>query len=378
MSSLDLQSLGTMGITEAQIDLLEVATNFCREKSPIETVRALMENDLGYNPDVWNEMGELGWLAIAIPEDYDGVGLSLTEVVPVMEQMGRRLLNSPFLSTTVAAQAIIVAGMEAQKSDILPKIATGSAATVALSEDHADWDLSHVTCQATPSGDGWALSGTKTFVMDLASAAYVIVSVMRENAPALVILTRDDIPENALRREVLIDETKRGYALTLDGITVFENAFMHMARTPAALDHIHLTANLLASAEMIGGTQAVIDYTVEYLGTRKQFGKLIGSYQSLKHTTVDAYVDYEKGRSLLYAAAFSFGEQGKGEIATRMAKAKADKALSFASDRAIQFHGGFGFTYDCDAQLYRRRAIFHASQYGDARYHKAKLAELLF
>ena len=149
------------------------------------------------------------------------------------------------------------------------------------------------------------------------------------------------------------------------------------ARAGAALQHIHLTANLLQSAEMCGGTQAVIDYTLDYLKTRVQFGALIGSYQALKHPTVDAYVAYEQARSHLYSAAHCFGEQGVGEIATRMAKAQADAAMSFAADRAIQFHGGFGFTYDCDAQLYRRRAIWHASQYGDGAYHKQKLADLL-
>jgi len=152
---------------------------------------------------------------------------------------------------------------------------------------------------------------------------------------------------------------------------------MDVSKTNTALDKIHLAGNLLGASELTGSGQACIDYTVEYLGTRKQFGKAIGSFQALKHPTVDAFVDYQKSRSLLYTAAFNFGKQGEGEIATRMAKAQADKAASFAADRSIQFHGGFGFTYDCDAQLYRRRAIFHASQYGDARYHKKKLAELL-
>jgi len=134
---------------------------------------------------------------------------------------------------------------------------------------------------------------------------------------------------------------------------------------------------LLGAAELTGSCQSCIDYTVEYLGTRKQFGKLIGAFQALKHPTVDAFVDYQKSRSLLYAAAFNYGQQGQGEIAVRMAKSKAIDAAAFAADRSIQFHGGFGFTYDCDAQLYRRCAIFHASQHGDARYHKQKLAQLL-
>jgi len=368
---------GQIGFTEAQIDMLTVAESFCREKSPIEKVRALMEDKDGYDKKVWKEIGALGWLAIAIPEDFGGVGLSLTEVVPVTEQLGRYMLNTPFLSTSLAAQAILAGGTQAQMKDILPEISSGSAATLALSEENGDWDLTNIDAAARASEGGYTLSGVKTFVMDLEAARWVVCSVMIKGKPALVIIHKDKIPATAIRRETLIDETKRGYELTLDGITIDDAALMEADKMAAAFEQIHLAANLLGAAELTGGCQSCIDYTVEYLNTRKQFGKFIGSFQALKHPTVDAFIEYQKSRSLLYAAAFSFGTQGEGEIATRMAKAQADQAMSFAADRSIQFHGGFGFTYDCDAQLYRRRAIFHASQYGDARYHKKKLADLL-
>ena len=373
-----MQITADISVTEAQIDLLDVAENFCRDQSPIEKVRALIEDPLGYDPDVWKQMGELGWLAVAIPEDYDGVGLSLTEVVPIAEQLGRYMLNSPFLSTTLAVQGLIAGGTEAQKSEYLPAIAAGSGATLALSENNGDWDLTRISASADETGDGFVLSGIKTFVMDLPAAEIMITSVVRAGQVDLVIVRKDQIPESAIRREVLIDETKRSYEVTLDGIKVGGDQFMKTGQIKAALDHIHLTANLLASAELCGACKSTIDYTIEYLKTRRQFGKLIGSYQALKHPTVDAFVEYEQARSHLYSAASCFHQQGQGEIATRMAKAQSDKALSFAADRSIQFHGGFGFTYDCDAQLYRRRALFHASQYGDAAYHRKKLADLLF
>ena len=199
----------------------------------------------------------------------------------------------------------------------------------------------------------------------------------RQGTIALAVIPKAAIPETAIRREVIIDETKRSYELNLDNVLIGEAELMSADKTEIALGHIHLAANLLSAAELTGSCQSCIDYTVEYLGTRKQFGKRIGAFQALKHPTVDAFVDYQKARSLLYTAAFNFGQQGEGEIAVRMAKAKAEEVASFAADRSIQFHGGFGFTYDCDAQLYRRRAIFLASQYGDARYHKQKLADLL-
>jgi len=372
-----MDNLGQLGFSEAQADLMEVAKRFCREQSPMQKVRALMEDDLGHDPKVWDEMAALGWLSIAIPEAYEGAGLGVAEIVPIMEQMGRYFLAGPFFSTSLAAQALLVGGTEAQKQTYLPKIAGGSVATLALSEQSGNWDLTAITARASHTDQGLALSGEKFFVRDAAAANWIIASVLVDDKPALVLVAKDDLPKDALRREVIIDETKRAFALTLDGITVPKSALLDMAQAEAALAHIHLCANLLSTAEMCGGTQNVIDYTLDYLRTRKQFGRTIGSYQALKHPSVDAYTGYERARSLLYSAAHSFNEQGTGEIATRMAKAQADKAYAYAADRSIQFHGGFGFTYECDAQLYRRSAIWHASQYGDAAYHRKKLADLI-
>jgi len=372
-----MSKFGHIGFTEEQIDMLGAAERFCREKSPMDKVRALIEDEQGFDTDVWAEIGELGWLGIAIPEEYGGVGLSLTEVVPVAEQMGRRMMHSPFAATTLAAQAILIGGTEAQKADILPKIAQGAAATLALSETNGDWNLENIKAKAMPDEKGYRLSDTKTFVADLEAAQWVITTVQLTGTIALAVIPKAAIPETAIRREVIIDETKRSYELNLDNVLIGEAELMSADKTEIALGHIHLAANLLSAAELTGSCQSCIDYTVEYLGTRKQFGKRIGAFQALKHPTVDAFVDYQKARSLLYTAAFNFGKQGEGEIAVRMAKAKAEETLSFAADRSIQFHGGFGFTYECDAQLYRRRAIFLASQYGDARYHKQKLADLL-
>ncbi len=376
--SAPVRELGRIGFSEEQASLLEVATEFCREKSPVAKVRALIEGELGHDPALWREIAELGWLGVAIPEDFGGAGLSLAEAVPIMEQLGRRLLSGPFASTTLAAQAILSGGTETQKQAWLPKLATGTVGTLALVEAEGDWALENIRCAAAEAGDGWLkLSGKKYLVCDAATACVIVASVLHRGAPALVLIDRGSLPDGALRRETVIDETRRAYALDLNGIEIPASALLDPDRAGATLAHLHLAANLLAAAEMCGGTQAVIDYTLDYARTRKQFGQLIGAYQGVKHPLVDAYVGYEQARSHLYAAAHCFGEQGTGEIATRMAKATADQAFSFASDRAIQFHGGFGFTYDCDAQLYRRRAIWHASQYGDAGYHKKKLAELL-
>ena len=374
-----MKDLGRIGFSEDQATLLEVATDFCLRRSPVATVRRLMEAEPGHDPAVWAELGDLGWLGVAIPEAYGGSGLGLAEVVPLVEQMGRRLMAGPFVSTTLAAQALIAGGTEDQKREALPRIAAGEAATLALAELDTDWEPDAIGCTATRRPDGrLALSGRKILVTDAAEARRILASVRLDSAPALVLLTPEDLPSGALRRETVIDETRRSFALSLDGIVLDADRLLDPDRAGAALEHIHLAANLLAAADMVGGTQACIDYTLDYLRTRTQFGKVIGSYQALKHPIVDAYTRYEQARSHLYSAAHCFNEQGTGEIAVRMAKAAADVAYSFAADRAIQFHGGFGFTWDCDAQLYRRRAIWHAAQFGDAAFHRKKLARLLF
>ncbi len=366
-----------IGYSEEQIELLDVATEFCREKSPVAKVRALMESETGFDADVWREISELGWLAVAVPEAQGGVGLSLAEVVPIVEQMGRNLLASPFVPTTLAAQALLTGGNAAQQAEWLPRLAAGAIGTLALGEAHGDWEMTHITATAELADGKLLLAGSKSFVLWADSADILLVSAMLDARPVLVLVEKSALPAGALRRETIVDETKRSFELRLDGISVPESALLDPARGAATLAHIEIAANLLQSAEMCGGCQAVIDYTLDYLRTRKQFGKLIGEYQALKHPMVDAYVGYEKARTHLYSAAYSFADQGLGEVAVRMAKAAADKAYSFAADRAIQFHGGFGFTHDCDAGLHRRAAIFHASQFGDAAWQRKKLADLL-
>ena len=368
-----------IGLSEEQAQLIDVAAAFCRDKSPMDKVRALIDEETGFDPAIWAEMAELGWTGIAIPEDFGGIGLQLGEVVPLVEYMGRHMLASPFISTVLAGQAILRGGTEAQKQHYLPQIAAGGAATLALCEDHADWDMSHITCTARreEGGDNLILSGRKYLVVNAASAELIVITVMLDGEPALVIAEADALA-GKMRREQIIDETQRSYVLDLDGVSLPQSALMDAGSVTDTLAHIELAASLLLAADMCGGAYACVDYTLDYLKTRKQFSKLIGGYQSLKHTMVDAHQAYERARSHLYSAAFLIGQQGEGEMAVRMAKAEAGEAMSFAADRAIQFHGGFGFTYDCDAQLYRRRAIMGCALHGDARYHRRKLADLMF
>lgn len=374
---LDTNKKPTILFSDEQEQLLEVAANFCRDKFPMSATRKRIEAAEDLDKTLWAEIASLGWLGIAVPEEFGGSGLTLAEVVTVVEPMGQVLAGTPLVSTTLVAQALIAAGIEAQKNNWLPKISEGSIGALALTEPSGNWSLTDLECTATRNGDTLTLKGTKTFVTDAASAELVIVSVMLDGAPALVILDRAALDATSVTREIVIDETRRSYRLTLDGVKVPTSAQLDPAKTKAALDHLDQAACLLLSAEACGGAMGVIDVVVDYLKTRKQFDRYIGSYQALKHPTVDALLATEAARSHLYYAATVFGQGIEGEVAVRMAKAQSSDALAFASDRAIQFHGGFGFTYDCDAQLYRRRGIWCETQHGDATHHRTKLADIL-
>lgn len=363
--------------SEEQEQLLEIANGFARDKFPMEKVRARIAAAEDFDSSVWTEMVSLGWLGVAIPEEFGGSGLSLAEVVTIIEPLGRNVAGTPLISTTLVSQALLKAGTDAQKREYLPKIAEGAIGVLALSEPHGDWNLEHLEAIATANDDTLALSGTKTFVTDAASTDLTIVSVSLGGKPALVLLDKVALAKAGIQREIVIDETRRSYRMKLDGIIVPKSALLDQSQTRAALKHIDQAACLLLAAEMCGGASGAIDVTTEYLKTRKQFGHYIGSYQALKHPMVDALLMLEAARSHLYYAAGIFGEGLDGEVAVRMAKAQAGDALAFASDRAIQFHGGFGFTYDCDAQLYRRLGLWCDARHGDAAYQRARLADLI-
>jgi len=365
-----------IAFSEEQAMLLETAESYCRDKAQMDAVRALIETDRGFDDAVWREMGELGWLGIAIPEEFGGSGLGLSEVVAIVEPMGQRLLDSPFISTILAAQTLITGGTSGQQRQWLPRIAEGMAATVALFENNGDWDLNNVTCSAEMIGDNLLLSGEKSFVANALEAELFIVSLQYYGATSLVLVERSALSDENFDRETVMDETRRSYRVDFTGVTIPVANLLDQKLAARALRRLDLVACLLNAAESCGGTLGALQYTVDYLNTRLQFERFIGSYQALKHPTVDVLLGYDASRSLLYHAATVF-ETADGEAATRMAKAKANDTFAFAGDRAVQFHGAFGFTYDCDAQLYLRRALWNQTQHGDPAYQRRLLQPLL-
>jgi acyl-CoA dehydrogenase len=361
--------------SEEQSMLLDTAMDFCLKQSPLAKVRTQLDVEEGFDKDQWRSMVDLGWLAITVPETYGGLGLGISDVVPISESMGRALMGSPFLATTLASQALINGGSEDQKAEWLPKIASGSMATLALFEEQGDWDLKHLTASGTTKGGDILLSGKKTFVMDARVAELMVTSALIDGDARLLCIDTKSIPADQIVREVVIDDTRRCYEVRLDGVSVPETSILPVD----CFKVVENAALLLISAEMSGGIAATLNEIIEYLNTRKQFDRYIGSYQALKHPTVDILLGLEEAKSLLYHAAtiFEAGSEVEVETAARMVKASASKHFAFAGDRAVQFHGGFGFTFDCNAQLFLRRAMWCQYSFGDEKHQRQKLAPLL-
>ena len=366
-----------MTFSEEQAMLLEVANSFCRDKSPISTVRAQLSSEMGFERELWDEMVKLGWSGIAVPEQYGGSGLSLAEVATIAEPMGRQLMATPFVSTQLFIQGLLAGGREAQKISAFGKICDGAIATVALFERDGDWNLSELDARAVINAEAVSLSGTKTLVCDAGVADFFLVSVSLAGAPALVLLTGAEVSPARRSREVIIDETRRSFRIELDGLAVPASALIKGAKAAAALNAIRDTGLLLVSAEAAGGIAGALDVIVGYLNLRTTFGRKIGSYQSLKHTSAEILIGLERSRSHLYHAASLLAAGQDAEIALHMAKVESSDSFAFAGDRGVQFHGGFGFTYECDAQLYLRRALWLQYSFGDATHHRRRLADRL-
>ena len=348
--------------------LLDYARSFCRDAGGIATVRERLEASCSYRADDWRAMVAMGWTGIGVPETAGGSGLGIGAAVPLLEGLGRSLFTTPLLSSLLAAQLLLRATGDAQHA-LLASIAAGARVAVAAPEPGAEGAVS------VESG---GLRGGVHMVLDAADAEYLLIPARERDRPVLALLAADALPAGRVRPCRLIDLTRRAADVNVDALPA--ELVAEGERVAAAVADHHLLGALLVAAESTGAAASCLDTVVEYLKTRTQFGRPIGSYQALKHPAVDMLLAVDNSRSFIYHAA-SLVDAGPldrdAEIACRMAKAQASETLKFAGDRAVQFHGGMGFTWDCDAQLYIRRAQWAQQQFGDARHHRQRLAALL-
>ncbi len=374
------------GFSQEQEMLRATARKFLENECTSTFVRARMEEPAGVTDDFWAKLAEQGWLGLVYPEEHGGSGLGFVDLSVLMEEMGRCVMPGPFLSTVVlGGLAILEAGSATQKKEWLPKIAAGQAkATLALTEPSARWDAAGVATTAKEGKGGFTLSGTKLFVPDahLADALVVVARTADGKAPedgVSLFLVPKGAPGVEVKLLPTMDQTRKLCEVTLKDAAVPAGALLGAKGGAwAPLARVVQRATIALCAEMCGGAQKVLDMTTDYAKIRVAFGKPIGTYQGVKHKAADMLVDVENAKSLTYYAAWAADENSpETALATSMAKAYASDAYRKVSATGIQLHGGIGFTWEHDLHLYFKRAKSSEFTFGDATYHRERVAQLI-
>ena len=353
------------GLSESQEFLKGGARQFFAGECPSVEMRRLMETDTAYDAALWSNITEQGYTGIIFPEAYGGVGLGKVELMLLMEEAGRALLPGPFFSTVVLAGSVLEAvGTAAYKNKYLAPICRGEVrATVAFVEAGASWDLRDVQLSA-PNGK---LTGEKLFVTDAAIADFILV-VARDGVFAV------DSKARGLRISPMssMDLTRKLYGVEFTNTPAEKVGAI--TDLPSAFD----IATAALAAELVGGMQRTLDITVEYAKTRKQFGKPIGMFQAVQHQCADMYLETESSRSAVYYAGWALQENSPdAATAVSIAKMYASDAARTVGNRGIQIHGGMGFTWENDLHLYYRRAKASETAFGDATFHRERIARLV-
>jgi alkylation response protein AidB-like acyl-CoA dehydrogenase len=357
----------TLRYDEEHALLRDGARRWLAERVTPAVLRRLAADARGDDPALWRELAALGWTGLVVPEAQGGAGLGAVHLAVLAEESGRRLLPAPLLPTLLAAKLIELAADAAQRERHLPAIARGEiVATLPHVEPDGAWDAgaTRATCA------GGRISGTKHHVWAAPSAQRLVVPA-REGATLRLALVHAGAGGVEIEPERGVDPSRRSGRVRLTEV----ECELLSGDADAAWRAFRPWAWLALAAEMAGGADAVLALTAAYAVTRVQFDKPIGSFQAIKHPLVNVLIAVEQLRTLVYAAASALDAgDPEAERLARMAKAAASEAYPFACSRAVQFHGGYGFTEDCDAHLYLRRALASRPALGDAREHRAAIA----
>jgi alkylation response protein AidB-like acyl-CoA dehydrogenase len=368
------------GFSPEQEQLQRTVRDYLAAKTPVSFAREMADTGESITTDAWNAIAAMGWLGLTVPKDFGGIGLGWLELSIVMEAMGEVVFPGPFMSTTcLAIPALLTAGSPEQKARWLPDIAQGSKRlTLAIAEASANWRADGVRLEASKTTDGYTLSGTKLFVPDGVGADAIMIAARVDDGIGIFVVDADAKGLSCEYMET-VDRTRRLAVVTCDAIAVGPERFLGQRALDATTFDglIDLAATMLA-AEMCGGASRTLEMTVEYLGLREQFGRAIATFQALQHKAADMKVAVENARSLAYFGAWSFDDpQQSTELPAAMLKAYASDACMKVVADAVQLHGGIGFTWEHDLQLYFKRMKADEVTFGDATEMRERVAVLL-
>jgi len=370
-------------LTEEQQMLRDSALAFAAEKLPVSQLRALRTAGAGFDKAAWKDMVELGFAGVLIPEELGGSGFGYVGLGQVLEAQGRTIAASPLLSTAmIGASALMIAGTQAQKEAWLPKIAAGETLTALAVDEGAHHDPAHIKLSAKKSGAGFVLNGDKRYVVDGGDADLLIVAARTSgDAGDATGVTLFLVPADAKGVTRTVLKTLDAHAaanINFAGVEVSADAVLGAVDGGyGALEQILDRARIGVAAEMLGAADAAFDMTSEYLKVRKQFGQLIGSFQSIQHRAAIMFTELELTRSCVAAALDGLDRNANNlsELAS-LAKARAAETLHLVSNETVQMHGGIGMTDAHDSGLYMKRARVLENLYGGESFHRDRYARI--
>jgi alkylation response protein AidB-like acyl-CoA dehydrogenase len=372
-------------LNEEQLMLKDSAAGFLAQKATVAHLRALRDNgsERGFSDDVWRDMVEMGWAGIAIPEAFGGLGYGYTGLGLVLEQAGRNLSASPLQSTVLVSASVIgELGSAQQKEQLLGAIAAGEKlVSLALQEGPHHAPL-QTAMSATAQGGDYILNGSKVLVLD-ASAAHTFIVIARtagksgDEKGLSAFLLDAATPGLTLERRSLVDSRNAGAIVLKDCRVSASNLLGAPGEAWSGLGRALDIANIGLAAELLGLATEAFERTVAYLKERKQFGRVIGSFQGLQHRAAELFAELELARSIVLQAlhAIDDGEQELSVLASA-AKAKLCEVAQRATNEAVQMHGGVGMTDDFEIGFFIKRARVAQHTFGDYNYHLDRFAQL--
>jgi len=372
-------------LNEEQRLLRDTARDFLADAAPVAALRKLRdEHDaLGYSPELWRQMAELGWPSIILPEAHGGLDFGFLGLGVVLEECGRTLAASPLFATAVvAASALLLGGSESQKTRFLPAIAAGELTLALALEESHHHRPTHISTTLQAEGDGFVLSGAKTFVLDGHSADQLIVvarSAGAENASEglTLLLVERNAPGVHCQRTIMVD-SRNAANLRFDRVKVGAEALLGQpGRGWDVLAPVLDRGRIAMAAEMMGCALEAFERTVAYLKERRQFGVPIGSFQALQHRAAQIQADIELSRSVLWQALSAVDEApDQVPLLASLAKARLNELVKRVTNEAVQMHGGIGVTDELEIGFFLKRARVAMQVFGDTGFHRDRYATL--
>ena len=372
-------------LNEEQSMLRDAAKSWTQERSPVTAFRKMRDSgaELGYDAAAWNEMAEMGWAGVIIPEDFGGSNFGYLSMGLILEELGRTLTASPLLASGLgAASALILGGTDAQKGEWLPKIAEGAAIGALAVDEGAHHAPEKVALEAKKSGAGYTLNGKKSFVLEGMAANVLIVSARTSGKPGdkdgitLFVVPAD--AKGVSRTRLALADSRGAANISFDNVEVGADAVMgEEGKGWDVLEKTLDRARAGMCAEMLGAAVQAFETTLDYLKVRVQFGQVIGSFQALQHRAAKMFTDLELARSAVEAAlaAIDADTPDVPELVS-LAKAKMGDTFHLVSNEMVQMHGGIGMTDAHDSGFYMKRARACEAAYGSQSYHRDRYARI--